>query len=97
MRNNFPLLVASALLAMLLAGCAEQKLRTLPPSLSVNLSSLSTCQRVLQNVPFPVATPSTAAINAFLADEAALKVARFEIKQAKRCIAYVQTLYARAK
>ena len=94
---NSQRLTTLACSAMVLSGCATaQQSRTAPP-LSVNLSALQVCESILKPVAFPPATAQTNAKLAFVRDEAAIKIARYEIENGRRCVAQVRRSYAAPK
>jgi len=78
-----------------LFGCVTDSKGT--PPFAVDLSALQVCERVLAPVKRPAVTATTDARVAFVKDDAALSIARGEIKNGRRCVADVRQRYAAQK
>lgn len=89
-------LTSSAILlavsALPLCGCAGNPGN---PGLIVNVPT--TCERVLKDVPLPLVKKTDDARDAFVKDEAALIIARGEIRTGRNCVADMRTRYATGK
>jgi hypothetical protein len=78
-------------LAPALCGCETDRLGA--PPLTVNLAALKVCERILMPVTAPVVTAQTDARVAFLEADAALAIARGEIRNGRHCVADVRQRY----